>query len=487
MITWMQRHRKYLVVTLWISTFAFVGAGFVGWGQYQYGKKSDAIATVGELKITGAELQQSYSNLYNQYNQIFQGNFDQEKAKTFGLEKQALNQIIDQTLILNLANEYNLQVSDKEVFDVITAQKVFFSDGVFDKDIYKKTLSDNKIATSTYEDDMKRSLTIQKTMKLFQPEALPLELEALNIAMNIEDNIKYKILTDKSIKLNIKNDKVKEYWEIHKNEFMSEPAFKLSFITQLNIKATPTKDEITKYYNENKHDFKDSQGVILSQDEATKDILEAISQKVTRKEALKKYIAFKKSKLDKDIVVESMIINTSSQSMPFEVLEEIKQLTTSSPYLKPRKINGNYIVIKLDKKISSQVKTFDEAQKDVLAIYITEQKSIKLNELAESSYKKFDGTLSEFVSSSSNIQFNGLNEQESNEFLKSIFNSDNKNGFIKLATGKIVLFDIVEQKISTKELAQTEDVLKLKASMVDNGVLKVLKNRYKIEVFLEGQ
>ena len=34
MITWMQKHRKYLVVTIWVSTIAFVGAGFVGWGAY---------------------------------------------------------------------------------------------------------------------------------------------------------------------------------------------------------------------------------------------------------------------------------------------------------------------------------------------------------------------------------------------------------------------------------------------------------------------
>ncbi len=32
MITWMQRHKKWLVITIWISTIAFVGAGFVGWG-----------------------------------------------------------------------------------------------------------------------------------------------------------------------------------------------------------------------------------------------------------------------------------------------------------------------------------------------------------------------------------------------------------------------------------------------------------------------
>ncbi|MBV5334593.1 MAG: SurA N-terminal domain-containing protein, partial [Sulfuricurvum sp.] len=77
MITWMQRHRKYLVITIWISTIAFIGAGFVGWGQYDYGDKAGAVAKVGKITITQEELQKNYSNLFNQYNQMFQGKLDE--------------------------------------------------------------------------------------------------------------------------------------------------------------------------------------------------------------------------------------------------------------------------------------------------------------------------------------------------------------------------------------------------------------------------
>ena len=80
MITWMQRHRKYLVITIWISTFAFIGAGFVGWGQYKYGEKSGAVAKVGDISITNRELQQAYSQLFDRYSRMFQGQFDQEQA-----------------------------------------------------------------------------------------------------------------------------------------------------------------------------------------------------------------------------------------------------------------------------------------------------------------------------------------------------------------------------------------------------------------------
>ena len=66
MITWMQKHKKYLIVTIWISTIAFVGAGFVGWGQYKYGDKAGTVAKVGKVDISLGELQTSYSNLYAQ-------------------------------------------------------------------------------------------------------------------------------------------------------------------------------------------------------------------------------------------------------------------------------------------------------------------------------------------------------------------------------------------------------------------------------------
>jgi len=155
MITWMQRHKKYLIITIWISTIAFVGAGFVGWGQYSYGDKAGAVAKVGEIEVSMGDLQKAYSRLYNQYNKVFQGNFDEEKAKSFGLQKQALKQLIDQSLILNLANDYDLRVSDAELLSEIKSQDFFFKDGVFSKEVYKTMLSRNNLGMKEYEKDVK--------------------------------------------------------------------------------------------------------------------------------------------------------------------------------------------------------------------------------------------------------------------------------------------------------------------------------------------
>ena len=151
MITWMQRHRKYLVITIWVSTIAFIGAGFVGWGQYSYGSKSGAVAKVGDVSISAGELQSTYSQLFNRYSQVFQGNFDQEQAKKFGLDKQALQQLVNQALLINLANSYNLEATDKEVAQTVASQKAFYENGVFSKELYHQVLKREGLISIRYE------------------------------------------------------------------------------------------------------------------------------------------------------------------------------------------------------------------------------------------------------------------------------------------------------------------------------------------------
>ena len=61
MLSWMQKHKKYLVVTIWVSTIAFVGAGFVGWGAYDLNSnRATSVAKVGHRNISVQELQQKY-------------------------------------------------------------------------------------------------------------------------------------------------------------------------------------------------------------------------------------------------------------------------------------------------------------------------------------------------------------------------------------------------------------------------------------------
>ena len=145
MITWMQRHKRWLVITIWISTIAFVGAGFVGWGSYEYGKQGGVVAVVGEREVSVEEYQEEYSNLYEQYSKMFGSMFNKELAEQLKLKDVAYKQVLQRNLILSYADSLGLDVTNEDIAKELVKYDAFIKDGKFDKDTYIKVLAQNKL------------------------------------------------------------------------------------------------------------------------------------------------------------------------------------------------------------------------------------------------------------------------------------------------------------------------------------------------------
>jgi peptidyl-prolyl cis-trans isomerase D len=76
---------------------------------------------------------------------------------------------------------------------------------------------------------------------------------------------------------------------------------------------------------------------------------------------------------------------------------------------------------------------------------------------------------------------------EANEFLKKLFNANKKRGIITLEDGKVILYDILEQKILNISDELKEDTIKqLKNLMFNEGLIKILQSKYKTDIFIEG-
>jgi len=487
MITWMQRHRKYLVITIWISTIAFIGAGFVGWGQYSYGDKAGAVAKVGEVSITSAELQKSYSNLFNQYNQLFQGKFDEKQAQQFGLQRQALRQLVNQALVLNLAQSYGLIVTDEELLNIIKSQPAFAKDGTFDKTVYAEVLKQNRLTIKEYEESMKKELLIQKTLYLLGSDAMALEEKALGSALGVSDKISYKLLTPDMITLSADETKLKAFWEKQQKEFKTAPSYEISYVTQKPLTSTPSAQEINEYYEMNRQMLKDATGKVLTLEQAQSMIITALNDKATEKEALRLYIDYKKGALTTGNNVQKAIVTSSSSPFSPELTKEVMTLNLQKPFLKPRKVGNEYIVVKLEKMNPSRTMSYEEAKTAVSALYMNEAKRTKLQELAKNSYKTFSAPATDFLTRNDSAKLAGLSTPEGSEFLNKLFASKQKQGFITLESGNVILYNVLEQKLlQDKTIADGNAVLKLKGSLLDQGLIKALESKYPVEIYVEG-
>ncbi len=487
MITWMQRHKKYLIITIWISTIAFVGAGFVGWGQYSYGDKAGAVAKVGSIEITQGDLQKSYSRMYAKYNQMFQGNFDEEKAKQFGLQKQALQELMQQALLLNLAASYDLELSDKELIASLIKQEYFFKDGVFDKESYKIVLSQNSMTTKEYEADLRKDLLIQKMLALLPLETSENEANILNTLLNISDKINYKVLSQDNIKVDTSDEKLQPFWETRQNDFMSPVSYDVKYLTQEKVLLTYDDTKVSQYYNDNKTHFKDSEGKILSLNDAKDLVTTELNEKATKDKALRTYISYKKGKLSSDVVFKTTTLSSQTNEFDVSTLDKISKLSLASPYMKPIFVNGAYHTFELIKVNSSTPKSYEDAKEEILAVYTAQTSKEKLQELANNSLATFNGTNTEFITSRDVDKIKGLEKQESTEFLQKLFVSDKKRSYIVLNSGKIVLYYILEQKLLDKSNNNLlSSVKKLKSGMFNKALIKTLENKYTTEIFIQG-
>lgn len=487
MITWMQRHRKYLVITIWISTIAFIGAGVVGWGQYSYGDKAGSVAKVGDVSISASELQRAYSNLFNQYNQMFQGQLDQKKAEQFGLQRQALQQLVNQALVLNLAQSYGLVVTDDELLEIIKSQPAFAKDGNFDKGAYEAALKQNGMSIKEYEEAMRKELLIQKTLFLLSSGAEPFETQSIQRALGVADKISYKLLTPATVDASSDDNALKAFWEKHQKEFMTEPTYEISFVRQ-GIQGSSVEESAAKeYYENNRQQFKNTDGKLQSFEEARGAIQTTLGLKAAEKEALRLYIDYKKGVLDPKTPVEKATLTATSSPFNPELSKEIMGLRSDKPFLKPRKVENGYVIVKLDRYNAPRQKSFEEAKTEANAMFMMEAKKEKLQELAKNSYKSFTGISSDFVTRADGAKISGLSETEGNEFLSKLFSSKQKQGYITLSSGNVIIYNVLEQKL-LQDTPNGENGIaaKLKGNLLDQGLIKTLESKYPVEIYVKG-
>ncbi len=488
MISWMQKHNKYLVWTIWIATIAFIGAGFVGWGSYSFGSKAGNVAKVGDIKIKQTKLNMVYSNVYNQYNEAMQGTLDDKKAQEMGLIKQAFAQLATQAKILNFAKEVGIIVSDAEVANRLQNIRWFQKDGVFNKEIYDGYLKSQRLRAKVFEETLREELIIQKTFALLTVDALPLEEEAISAAMNVSDKLAYKVLTNDDLNFVIDEAKVKAYWEMHKENFLTTQMYELSIIWTQSEKTPVTEDEVKAHYDTNSFNYTDETGKQLPFEEAKVLAAKDLKLKKTKKEAQKAYIAFKKGELDNS---EKIVLPMGDLKLTDEVWNALKEKSVGD-ILKPKIVADTYATVKIENVVLPKVKTYEEAKEQATALYTDQAKKEALLALAESRLKNFDQNdtiISDFVKLEENVNLKPLNDQESLQFLQKLFTSSKEKGIISVFD-KVIVYNILEQKLLPMDANQTEfvkqTVNKLKQSTFESNLIKMLDKKYPTEVYMGG-
>jgi len=487
MISWMQKHNKYLIVTIWIATIAFIGAGFVGWGSYQYGSKASSIAQVGDIEIKQAKLDMSYRNIYQQYNQMLQGKLDDKKAKEMGLIKQAFGSLVTQAQLLNLAQEFGIIVSDTEVYNKIASIPSFQTNNKLDEKIYRSYLTSQRLKAKDFEAIIRDEATIEKLFSLLGSTILPYEEQVLKSAVSVSDKISYIVLSENDINLTISENDVKTFWEKNKASYITTKKYKMDILWTESKDTEVTEKEISDHYAQNSFNYVDNTGKQQLLDEAKESVINDIKMKKSKKNAQKQYIAYKKGKIEKNETVEVDIDNKLFSEL---IWKEIK-ISNVNDIMKPKAVNDRYATIKVIEIIEPREMNFEEAKEQATVAFNEEKTTELLAKLAQEKFDNFDDNssiTSPYISLDTSDNLNLLEKEESLQFIQKLFTSQERSGIIQVMN-KSIVYKIIDQKITSDNKSENfpiEAMNQIKKQDFESNLIERMGKKYKTQVFVEG-
>jgi len=220
----------------------------------------DVAARVNGNEISYDAFQSSYSNLYNLYQNIYQGNFDAKLEKQLNLPKQALQQLVEESLLIQQAGQLNLEVTQKELIDSIAQYDAFQVDGKFSRDRYIEVLNYQRMDPEQFELTQRRQLLTQKVRDNLQ-QGTNISDDELKVAFHQESdkvNLNYVWLTPALVesKVKVTDDGLKTFFEKNIEQFRIPEKVSLRYLQfdparYENQVGALNDEELQRYYRRN--------------------------------------------------------------------------------------------------------------------------------------------------------------------------------------------------------------------------------------------
>ncbi|GIW42525.1 MAG: peptidylprolyl isomerase [Candidatus Binatia bacterium] len=166
----MLRAMRKNAASLWIKlVFGVIVLVFVFWGVGVgvSGRKIDAAAWVNDRPITTLSLQRAESNLKDAYRELYKEGLTPEFLEALDLRSQALEQLIQLSLLRQEAERIGFVVGDQELREAIATLPAFQNEaGRFDPRRYRVLLRGRNLPPADFEESYREELLAQKVRSL---------------------------------------------------------------------------------------------------------------------------------------------------------------------------------------------------------------------------------------------------------------------------------------------------------------------------------
>ena len=267
----MRRYRRLLQVGLLLVIAAFIASLFV-FGQRGFGDGSarDSVATVNGEEIPRSRYQRAYQAYVNMYSQASRQPITAEFAERIGLDRQVMDALIQEALVVQRARAEGLEATDAEVNAEVHAQAVFHENGRFTRRRFEDVLKRVGIRESSYVEDVRRELTSRRMRGLVTSgvKVTPAEVEHAFVLRREEVRAAWALVEIGPLiaAATASDDELGKYLGAHPDEFRRPERRKVLSVTlaQKDFLKPVADGAVEHYYREHAKEFEESRRVRAS-------------------------------------------------------------------------------------------------------------------------------------------------------------------------------------------------------------------------------
>ncbi len=256
--------RKHTTGWMAKAILALITVPFALFGIDSYLSQSGsnvAVAKVNGDKISIQEYGNAVENVRNRMQA--EGKVDMAMLDSPQLKQSVLDGLITRRLVNAEIHQSNFKISDDQLNQYILGMPEFQQGGKFSEDIYNKTLAQNKLSATKFENEQRNNLLTQQARDgLAALASVPKSLAAqtLQFAHQQREVSAAEIKTAPYLsQVKVTPEQVKAYYELHKDKFVVPEQVKLEFalLSAAGLVAQMKVDdkEIKDYYDTNSAKF----------------------------------------------------------------------------------------------------------------------------------------------------------------------------------------------------------------------------------------
>lgn len=260
MLGWMRKQTRswfvYIAFGIIVVVFVFF-YGFPGKGQ----REQTIVAQVNNQKIARRQHDELYKNMLMFSRNLYKRSLTEEEIKQLRIK--ALDNLVEQTLMIQEAVRLGLEVSPEEVKREIANTALFQSGGVFNKELYLRQLSMRRMTPGEYERALRMEMLISRLVGALQNSAKLSDGELFDLYKRENDKVNLKFLKlgapDLMDEVEASKEEVKERYEKTKETYRMPVRIKTRYLSfepeHYREKVEITPEETEEFYRVNEDRF----------------------------------------------------------------------------------------------------------------------------------------------------------------------------------------------------------------------------------------